>query len=223
LLISAIRDHGAYRRFFGLGRDIFVRTALLVLCEAVVLNQAAKLGDLDLAACQLVLTLFGILAFALDAFAYAAEALVGEAIGKRNLHDLQVVIRRTNSLAAVLALIIAAILWLGDTVIIRLFTTQVALIAYAQNHWLWACLMAPASFLAFQLDGIFVGATLGQDMRNAMIISASGLGFALLLLEPWGLHGLLAAFVGYLGLRGVSLWWHIDRVYAQAGEPSNER
>jgi len=88
---------------------------------------------------------------------------------------------------------------------------------YAPSHWLWTCLLAPASFTAFQLDGIFVGATRGQDMRNAMIFSASGLGIALLFLDPWGLHGLLAAFVGYLGLRGASLWWHIDRVYAQAG------
>ena len=214
LFLSALRDRMAYRRFFVLGRDIFIRTALLVFCEALVLNQAAKLGDLDLATCQLVLTLFGILAFTLDAFAYAAEALVGEAIGKRNSTDLQIVIKRTNSLAAGMALGIAAILWLGDTVIIRLFTTQAALIAHAQTHWVWACLLAPASFMAFQLDGIFVGATRGQDMRNAMIFSAGGLGIALLLLAPWGLQGLLAAFVGYLGLRGASLWWHIDRVYA---------
>ena len=223
LFLSALRDRMAYRRFFVLGRDIFIRTALLVFCEALVLNQAAKLSDLDLATCQLVLTLFGILAFALDAFAYAAEALVGEAIGKRNLTDLQIVIRRTNSLAAGMALGIAAILWLGDTVIIRLFTTQSALIAHAQTHWVWACLLAPASFMAFQLDGIFVGATRGQDMRNAMIFSAGGLGIALLLLAPWGLQGLLAAFVGYLGLRGASLWWHIDRVYAQAGSPLQQQ
>ena len=223
LFLSALRDRMAYRRFFVLGRDIFIRTALLVFCEALVLNQAAKLGDLDLATCQLVLTLFGILAFALDAFAYAAEALVGEAIGKRNSTDLQIVIRRTNSLAAGMALGIAAILWLGDTVIIRLFTTQAALIAHAQTHWVWACLMAPASFMAFQLDGIFVGATRGQDMRNAMIFSAGGLGIALLLLAPWGLQGLLAAFVGYLGLRGASLWWHINRVYSQAGPPLQQQ
>ena len=223
LFLSALRDRMAYRRFFVLGRDIFIRTALLVFCEALVLNQAAKLGDLDLATCQLVLTLFGILAFALDAFAYAAEALVGEAIGKRNSTDLRIVIKRTNSLAAGMALGIAAILWLGDTVIIRLFTTQTALIAHAQTHWVWACLMAPASFMAFQLDGIFVGATRGQDMRNAMIFSAGGLGIALLLLAPWGLQGLLAAFVGYLGLRGASLWWHIDRVYAQAGPPLQQQ
>ena len=223
LFLSALRDRMAYRRFFVLGRDIFIRTALLVFCEALVLNQAAKLGDLDLATCQLVLTLFGILAFALDAFAYAAEALVGEAIGKRNSTDLQIVIKRTNSLAAGMALGIAAILWLGETVIIRLFTTQAALIAHAQTHWVWACLLAPASFMAFQLDGIFVGATRGQDMRNAMIFSAGGLGIALLLLAPWGLQGLLAAFVGYLGLRGASLWWHIDRVYAQAGPPLQQQ
>jgi len=52
-----------------------------------------------------------------------------------------------------------------------------------------------------------------------MIVSASGLTVALLFLDAWGLHGLLAAFIGYLGLRGVSLWWHIDRVYAQADAP----
>ncbi len=220
LFLSALRDHIAYRRFFVLGRDIFIRTALLVFCEALVLNQAAKLSDLDLATCQLVLTLFGILAFALDAFAYAAEALVGQAIGKRNSTDLRIVIRRTNGLAAGMALVIAAILWMGDIVIIQLFTNQAALTAHAQAHWLWACLLAPVSFMAFQLDGIFVGATRGQDMRNAMIFSAGALGLALLLLAPWGLQGLLAAFVGYLGLRGASLWWHIDRVYAQVAGPS---
>jgi len=68
-----------------------------------------------------------------------------------------------------------------------------------------------------------VGATRGQDMRNAMIFSAGGLGIALLLLAPWGLQGLLFAFVGYLGLRGASLWWHIDRVYGQAGPPLHQQ
>ena len=223
LFLSALSNRVAYSRFFVLSRDIFIRTALLVLCEALVLNQAAKLSDLDLATCQLVLTIFGILTFALDAFANAAEALVGEAIGKRNSTNLRIVIRRTNSLAAGMALVIATILWLGDTVIIQLFTTQEALVVHAQAHWLWACLLAPASFIAFQLDGIFIGATRGQDMRNAMVFSASGLGIALLLSESWGLQGSLAAFVAFLGLRGASLWWHIDRVYEQASRPLKQQ
>ena len=104
-----------------------------------------------------------------------------------------------------MALVTATKLWMGDMLIIRLFTDQVALTAHAKAHWLWACLLAPASFMAFQLDGIFVGATRGRDMRNATIFSAGGLGVALLLLASWGLQGLTAAFIGYLGLRGVSL------------------
>jgi MATE family multidrug resistance protein len=223
LIYAALQDRAAFMRFFSLGRDIFIRTALLVLCEAILLNQAAKLGDLDLATCQLVLTVFGILAFALDAFAYAAEALVGEAIGRHDLAMLRIVIRRTNWLAFGLALMIASILWLGDSLIIALFTTQAELAASAARHWLWACLLAPASFMAFQLDGIFVGATRGQDMRNAMIVSAAGLGVALLLFQTWALHGLLAAFIGYLGLRGLSLWWHIGRVYAMASPDHQTR
>ena len=98
-----------------------------------------------------------------------------------------------------MALVIAAILWMGDIAIIQLFTNQAALTAHAQAHWLWACLLAPVSFMAFQLDGIFVGATRSQDMRNAMIVSAGCLGIVLLPLAPRSLQGLLAAFVGYLG------------------------
>jgi len=223
LMVKALADRVAYRRFFTLGRDIFIRTALLILCEAVVLNQAAKIGNLDLATCQLVLTIFVVLAFALDAFAYAAEALVGEAIGKSDLARLRIVISRTNRLAAGVAFSMAAILWLAEPVIIQLFTTQADLIRHASDHWIWVCLLAPMAFSAFQLDGIFVGATRGQDMRNAMIISALGLGIALVVLTPLGLHGLLAAFVGYLGLRGASLWWHIDRVYALADPSRRQR
>lgn len=183
LFLSALRDRVAYSRFFVLERDIFIRTALLVLCKA----------------------------------------LVGEAIGKRNSIDLRIVIRRTNELAAGMALVITTISWIGDMMIIRLFTNQTALTTHAKAHWLWACLPAPASFMAYQLDGIFVGATRGQDMRNPMIFSAGGLVIALLLLAPWSLQGLLAAFVGYLGLRGASLWWNVDRVYALAGPSLQQR
>ena len=59
--------------------------------------------------------------------------------------------------------------------------------------------------MTFQLDGIFVGETRGPDGRNAMIFSSCGLGVALLLLAPCSLKGLLATFVGYLGLREASL------------------
>ena len=98
-------DPSAFCQFFILGRDIFIRTILLLSCEALFLNEAAKLNDLSLAACQIMLSIFGVLAFAIDGFAHAAEALVGEAIGQKNKPMLTIVIRRTNYLAGMMAVL----------------------------------------------------------------------------------------------------------------------
>ena len=50
-------DLSAFSQFFTLGRDILIRTILLLSCEALFLNEAAKLGDLSLAACQIMLSI----------------------------------------------------------------------------------------------------------------------------------------------------------------------
>ena len=72
-------------------------------------------------------------------------------------------------------------------------------------YWLWVVSLPLTFFLAFQLDGIFVGATCGTQMRNAMIIVSASFASAIFYLS-FGLTGLMASFVGYLALRGLSLW-----------------
>lgn len=208
-------DFAAYRQFFTLGRDIFIRTILLIGCEALLLNEAAKMDDLALATCQIMLSIFGLLAFAIDGFAHAAEALVGEAIGRKNPTMLRIVIRRTNYLAGMMALLLSFLLWAGQPLILSLMTSQPALIAFADAYWPWVVSLPLASFLAFQMDGIFVGATCGAQMRNAMIIASASFAMAIFYLS-FGLTGLMASFVGYLGLRGLSLWWMIDHVHNKA-------
>ena len=208
-------DFAAYRQFFTLGRDIFIRTILLIGCEALLLNEAAKMDDLALATCQIMLSIFGILAFAIDGFAHAAEALVGEAIGQKNPTMLRIVIRRTNYLAGMMALLLSVLLWAGQPLILSLMTSQPALIAFADAYWLWVVSLPLASFLAFQMDGIFVGATCGTQMRNAMIIASASFAMAIFYLS-FGLTGLMASFVGYLALRGLSLWWMIGHVHNKA-------
>lgn len=62
------------------------------------------------------------------------------------------------------------------------------------------------SFAAFQLDGIFIGATETRDMRNASILSFAGFLAASLLLAPAaGNVGLWSAFVLFVVLRAVAL------------------
>ena len=208
-------DLSAFCQFFTLGRDIFIRTILLLSCEALFLNEAAKLGDLSLAACQIMLSIFGVIAFAIDGFAHAAEALVGEAIGQKNKSMLTIVIRRTNYLASMVAGLQGILLWLGKPIILGLMTSQTDLIAFIDVYWIWVAMLPLASFLAFQMDGIFVGATRGKEMRNAMLVASASFA-ATVLLIPFDLMVLMGSFVGYLALRGISLCCLISYVYKMA-------
>ena len=209
-------DPAAFMRFFEIGSDITIRTLLILLSEAVLLNLAADIGDLSLAATQLILVMFGLICFALDGFAHAAEALVGEAVGRRHLPMLDRVVRRTNIMAGCTALVISALVWAGAPWIVGLLTSQQNLAALTLAHWHWAAILPPVSFLAFQMDGVFIGATRSREMRNAMLVSAVFFAVAVLALGGFGLNGLFAAFTIYLGLRGITLQMRMGRVRALA-------
>ena len=215
-------DSSAFCQFFILGRDIFIRTILLLSCEALFLNEAAKLNDLSLATCQIMLSIFGVLAFAIDGFAHAAEALVGEAIGQKNKPMLTTVIRRTNYLASMMAVFFGTVLWFGKPLILRLMTSQADLIAFIDACWIWVAMLPLASFLAFQMDGVFVGATRVTEMRNAMLAAAACF-TATILLIPIDVTVLMGSFVSYLALRGISLWCLISHVYKMANQTDNSK
>ena len=88
-------------------------------------------------------------------------------------------------------------------------------------HWHWVALLAPVAFMAFQMDGIFIGATRSREMRNAMILAFVGFLLAVLLAGGYGLNGLLAAFTIYLGLRGITLMMRMRHVRAMAMPDDN--
>jgi len=96
-----------------------------------------------------MLSIFGVLAFAIDGFAHAAEALVGEAIGQKNKPVLTNVIRRTNYLAGMIAVLFGTRLWFGKSLILSLMTSQADLIAFIGAYWIWVAMLPLAAFLAF--------------------------------------------------------------------------
>ena len=134
-------DPAAFQRFFVIGGDIVICTVLILLSEAVLLNNAATIGDLSLATAQLVLVMFSLISFGLDGYAHAAEALVGEAIGRRNLPMLDQVVRRTNILAGISAPVISISAWAGGPLIIATLTSQADLAAKTLAHWHWVALL----------------------------------------------------------------------------------
>ena len=209
-------DLPAFGQFFSLGLDLILRTMMLLACEAIFLNNAAVLGDMELAAAQLVIVMFGIIAFGLDGYAHAAEALVGDAIGRKDPVMLNLAIKRTNTLAFASSLLMGLFILAGEMPIIGALTNQQSLIKLTAQQWHWVALMPCASFLAFQMDGIFVGATRGREMRNAMLVSTAVFVALVWIAAPYGLAGLLAAFTLWLGMRGLTLWLLLPRVIGLA-------
>ena len=108
-----------------------------------------------------------------------------------------------------------ALLWIGKPLILGLMTSRADLIDFINVYWIWVAMLPPASFLDFQMDGIFVGATRGKEMRNAMLIASASFA-ATVLLIPFNLMMLMGSFVGYLVLRGISLCCLISHVYKMA-------
>ena len=124
--------------------------------------------------------------------------------------------RRTNVLAGISAVLIGLATWVAGPTIIGMLTSQPDLAALTLAHWHWVALLAPVSFIAFQMDGIFIGATRSREMRNAMIIAFAGFLIATFFTRGFGLNGLLAAFTIYLGLRGITLIMRMQHVRAMA-------
>ena len=215
---ARILERAELARVMALNRDIMIRTVLLAGSFAWMTRLGSLQGDLVLAANGILLQFLHVAASALDGFALAAEALVGQALGAGSRTRL----RRAVVVSSVSALALAALFALALTVLsepmIRLFTNIEAVREVCRTYVLWVTLLPLVAVIAYQLDGIFIGATEGALMRNAMIVS-SGIYFPLshAMTEGLGNHGLWAAVWVYMVLRAGTLALAYPRLEARAG------
>lgn len=202
---------GDAARLFRLNRDIMLRSLLLQLCFASLTLLGARLGA-DVVAVNAVLLMFlTFTAYALDGFAYAVEACSGEATGAGDRSRLRLIWYAACRQAGIVALLFAVIYALCGPAIVALLTSIESLREAADRYLIWQVILPLAGVWCYLLDGMFIGATRGRDMRNSMLLAA--LGYALTLLTlPWlGNHGLWLAITVFLALRGITLgliWRH---------------
>jgi MATE family multidrug resistance protein len=201
-----------------LNRDIMIRTMLLTGSFAWMTRLGSLQGDLVLAANGILLQFLYIASHALDGFALAAEALVGQALGAGSRARLRRAVVVSSISAVALAAVIALAATLVSDPVIRLFTNVEEVRAVCRAYALWATLLPLVAVMAYQFDGIFIGATEGAMMRNAMIIAA-GVYFPLsyAMTEWFGNHGLWAAVWVYMALRAVTLALAYPRLEARVG------
>ena len=190
-----------------------MRTLVLLFSFGWFINQSARFGDATLGANHILLQLVAFSAFFLDGYAFVVEALVGEALGARRKQDWLGAVRRSTELAAITALVLALLIVCFGSFFIAVLTDITAVRVAAEDSLHWAALYVLLSFAAFQLDGIFIGATRTREMRNASF--ASIIAFMLAwwwLVPPYGSDGLWCAFVIYVCVRALALAAYYPRL-----------
>ena len=198
--------------------DILIRSVLLMLGFSSFLVLAADFGDVPLAANQVLIQFVYVTAYAMDGFAFAAEALVGRAMGARDRARLRRAAMMTSMWGLVVCVVMASVFAIWGGALIDLMTTAPDVRLAARDFLPWIMAGVLIGWASWMLDGIFIGATRTGDMRNMMAVSFAGYVLLVLLLVPlWGNHGLWAALVGFFALRGATLALRYPALERSAG------
>ncbi|WP_197916246.1 MATE family efflux transporter [Thiosulfatihalobacter marinus] len=210
-------DKRRLKRMAAVNGDILLRSLMLQAIFVSFLFLGADFGDVALAANQVLLQFLHITAYALDGFAFAVEALVGQALGARDRAGL----RRAAVLSSLWSLACVVILSLGFALaggaIIDLMTTAPDVRLSARDYLPYMVAAPVLGVASWMLDGIFIGATQSREMRNMMGLSLLVYVVAVAVLVPvFGNHGLWAALLISFVARGVTLGWRYPRLEALA-------
>ncbi|MBA3563666.1 MAG: MATE family efflux transporter [Gammaproteobacteria bacterium] len=215
---SRILDRTRFRRLFGLNLNLFIRTVSLMFAFGFLTAQGARMGTVVLAANAVLLNFQYFMAYALDGFAHAAEALAGRAIGQRNRAAFDRALRISLHWSLIVATGFCLAYLLAGRLIVDIVTDlpDVRHTAYAYLPWLIA--LPVVSVWSYLYDGIYVSATRAREMRDTMLFSA----FAVYLpawyfLRFLGNHGLWLAFLLFMAARGLSMHWLYRHIEARGG------
>ncbi|MER5773205.1 MATE family efflux transporter [Streptomyces sp. NPDC002039] len=202
VVVRGARRHGAslrpdpagIRACAQAGVPLLVRTlslrAVLMIATAV----AARLGDADVAAHQILLSLWSLLAFALDAIAIAGQAIIGRYLGAGDTEGAKAVCRRMVQWGIVAGIVLGLLVAVARPVFIPLFTGDPAVESALLPALLVVALSQPVSGIVFVLDGVLMGAGDSRYLAWAMLLTLAVFAPAALLVPALG-GGLTA------------LWW----------------
>lgn len=191
-------------RMFMVNRDIMIRNAALLTAFALFAAHGARGGDVRLAANAILINLFLVAAYFLDGFATAAAQMCGQAVGAKDAKGFRAAVRLTLAWCLAFGAGVAISALIGGRAFIDMLTTNPDVRAYARDYLLFAALAPIIGAVAFEFDGVFIGATWTRDMRNAMLVSLMIFTSCLYLLAPFGNTGLWAALLVFFLARGVT-------------------
>ncbi|WP_405664538.1 MATE family efflux transporter [Streptomyces sp. NBC_01166] len=216
VVVRGARRHGAslrpdaagIRASAQAGVPLLIRTlslrAVLMIATAV----AARLGDTDTAAHQIILSLWSLAAFALDAIAIAGQAIIGRYLGADDAKGAREACRRMVQWGIGSGVILGVVIVLARPLFVPLFTGDTSVQDTLLPALLVVALSQPISGVVFVLDGVLMGAGDGRYLAWAMVLTLAVFAPAALLVPTFGggLTALWGAMTLMMAVRLVTLW-----------------
>lgn len=199
-------DRARLKRMWAVNSDIMLRSIALQGAMTAFLFTSAGFGDVQLAANQILWQFLMLTAYALDGFAFAAEAIVGQAVGARALGLMRAAGLRASLWAAGGGVGMAAGFWVFGPSVIDLMTVDPDVRVAARAFLPFVVVLSVLGVGAYMLDGIFIGATGTREMRNTVTLAVAIYAVILWQAVPvWGNPALWSALIALNLMRGVFL------------------
>ncbi|MFI5883850.1 MATE family efflux transporter [Streptomyces sp. NPDC051554] len=179
VVVRGARRHGAslspdaagIRASAQAGAPLLVRTlslrAILLIATAV----AARLGDADIAAHQIILSLWSLLALTLDAIAIAGQAIIGRYLGADDPAGARAACRRMVQWGIAVGVVLGLLVILSRPLFLPLFTSDPTVKDTALPALIMVALSQPICGVVFVLDGVLMGAGDGPYLAGAMVVT----------------------------------------------------
>lgn len=218
LHLATLFDPRAWRGLLGVNLDFVLRTWAMLGAFTWFANVGAKAGSEVLAANHVLLQVIAFWAFVLDAIAHVTESWVGRAVGAGSREALRNTVRVTSEVAIASGLVFALLTMAGGHLVLSRLVADPIVLDQVLLALPWCAAVPFVGAAAFQLDGVFVGATAAREMRNSAIISAVVYVLLDLSLSGFGVQSLWPAFLAYYLLRGGTLLALYPRLEARVHE-----
>ncbi|MFC9536651.1 MATE family efflux transporter [Streptomyces sp. NPDC056975] len=216
VVVRGARRHGAslrpdaagIRACAQAGAPLLVRTlslrAILMIATAI----AARLGDADIAAHQIIISLWSLMAFALDAIAIAGQAIIGRYLGADDAQGARDACRRMVQWGIAAGVVLGLLVIVSRPLFIPLFTNDQAVQDVALPALLMVALSQPICGIVFVLDGVLMGAGDGPYLAWAMLATLAAFTPVALLVPVFGggLTALWGAMTLMMTVRMLTLW-----------------
>ena len=207
--VTMAPDRSMIARLAVVGLDLFLRTAALRASFTISVAVAARLGDVDLAAHEVIYQLMFFLALALDAVAIAGQAMIGRYLGADEPGQARAAGRRMIEWGLASGLVATVVLLAARPWLPLVFSSDEAVISLAGFLILHLAFLQPVNGVVFALDGVLIGA---GDMRF-LAVAMTGAAAVFIPLAWWvmaadaGIGWLWGAMWALMAARLVALLW----------------